>query len=264
MALLGTGSVISPSEDTQPGSPAPHSHSVRIPPLCLSTPPGGSVACPRSALSAGKTELFPSFLPFFSLSMKGCWCPPLWVPNSGGFQGSTWWDTAPATAPQRPWDLLQRLPAAVQPSLSHLTPRTPVPPAVGGHPAHPPSFGTSLLSSPSFPCGPLPSSAWKRWLVSTLHTTSMGLTMLPTFLRIGSRGEEEAGDKAPWLQEECSEQPPTCLTPAQRGLELLLNPEWRFLGMCQGHLAGGHPVPVCVWQGCVCSMPLVPRACEGG
>lgn len=100
--------------------------------------------------------------------------------------------------------------------------------------------------------------------MSTLHTTSMGLTMLPTFLRIGSRGEEEAGDKAPWLQEECSEQPPTCLTPVQQGLELLLNPEWRFLGMCQGHLAGGHPVPVCVWQGCVCSMPLLPRACEGG
>lgn len=46
------------------------------PPLCLSTPPGGSVACPRSVPSAGETELFPSFLPFFSLSTKGCWCPP--------------------------------------------------------------------------------------------------------------------------------------------------------------------------------------------
>lgn len=211
-----------------------------------------------------QNRAFPLFSPLLQFEYEGVLVPPLWVPNSGGFQGSTWWDTAPTTAPQRPWDLLRRLPAAVQPSVSHLTPRTPVPPAVGGHPAHPPSFGTSLLSPPSFPCGPLPSSAWKRWLVSTLHTTSMGLTMLPTFLRIGSRGEEEAGDKAPWLQEECSEQPPTCLTPAQRGLELLLNPEWRFLGMCQGHLAGGHPVPVCVWQGCVCSMPLLPRACEGG
>lgn len=88
LALLGTGSVISPSEDTQPGSPAPHSHSVRFPPLCLSTPPGGSVACPRSALSAGKTELFPSFLPFFSLSMKGCWCPPCGSPVQVGFRAA--------------------------------------------------------------------------------------------------------------------------------------------------------------------------------
>lgn len=141
MALLGTGSVISPSEDTQPGAD---------PPPLPQHPAWRLCGLPTICSFCRQNRDFPLFSPLLQFEYEGVLVPPLRVPNSGGFQGSTWWDTAPATAPQRPWDLLRRLPAAVQPSLSHLTPRTPVPAPVGGHPAHPPSFGTSLMSPPQF------------------------------------------------------------------------------------------------------------------